>query len=83
MTCNLLHVLEKQDTNPYEDPDVKDVVGTMPQFYCTMCRPILRLKPGQAMKCLEVPQPCWMVGGPPCEAQAEAPTLDPWDPTRL
>lgn len=81
MACYLLHVLEQQDTHPYEDPDVKDVVGTMPEFYCTSCQPILRLKPSEAMKCMERQQPCWMPGGPPCTETA-APTIDPWDPTR-
>lgn len=82
MTCNLLHVLEQQDPNPYDDPDVKDVVGTMPQFFCTKCQPILRLKPGEALKCVERNEPCWMPGGGPVCPEAP-PTADQWDPRNL
>ncbi len=79
MACYLLHVLEQQDPRPYDDPDVKDVVGTMPQFFCTKCRPLLRLSPGQAMKCIALEAPCWWApGGPPCPEAP--PTVDPWDP---
>ncbi len=79
MACYLLHVLEQQDPQPYEDPDVKDVVGTMPQFYCTKCQPLLRLTAGQATRCIMRDEPCWMAaGGPPCP---ELPvTQDAWDP---
>lgn len=79
MACYLLHVLEQQDARPYDDPDVKDVVGTMPQFFCTKCQPILRLSPGQAMKCIGLEAPCWWTPeGPPCPDAP--PTADPWDP---
>lgn len=60
MACYLLHVLEQQDPRPYDDPDVKDVVGTMPQFFCTRCQPIMRLKPSEATKCIDREGPCWM-----------------------
>lgn len=62
MPCYLLHVLEQQDPRPYDDADVKDVVGTMPQFFCTRQQPIARLRPGEAIKCMGVAGPCW--GGP-------------------
>lgn len=79
MACYLLHVLEQQDPRPYDDPDVKDVVGTMPQFFCTKCQPLLRLAAGQATRCMMQEAPCWMAaGGPPC---TEAPvTQDPRNP---
>ena len=64
MTCYLLHILEQQDPQAYEDPDVKDIVGGLPQFYCTRCQPIRRLAPGEAMKCVHRESPCWMVD--PC-----------------
>ena len=60
MPCTLFHLLEKQDEHPYEDPDVKDVIGAMPQFFCTYCNPIKRLRPGEAMKCIARDEPCWM-----------------------
>jgi len=80
VACYLLHVLEQQDPHPYGDADVKDVVGTMPQFFCTHCQPILRLTPGDAMKCINREAPCWMHGGPQCTEKTVSP--DTWDPTR-
>lgn len=81
MPCYLLHIVEQQDPRPYDDPDVKDIVGTMPQFYCTRCQPLLKMSPGGAMKCIERDAPCWMgPDGPPCEQKP--PTPDPWDPKR-
>jgi hypothetical protein len=59
MPCYLLHVLEQQDPRPYDDADVKDVVGTMPQFFCAQHQPILRLRPGEAIKCIGREGPCW------------------------
>jgi hypothetical protein len=58
--CNLLHLLEKPDERPYDDPEVKDVIGSLPQFFCAHCDPIKRLKPSEAMKCLAREAPCWM-----------------------
>ena len=66
VACTLLHVLEQQDQHPYDDPDVKDIVGTMPQFYCAHCDPLKRLKPGEAMKCIDREQPCWLPAGMIC-----------------
>jgi hypothetical protein len=60
MTCYLLHIVEQQDPQPYEDPDVKDVIGALPVFYCAHCEPIKRLKPSEAMSCLGRDEPCWM-----------------------
>ncbi len=66
MPCYLLHVLESPDEDPYADPDVKDVIGKVPQFYCTKCQPILRLRPSDGVKCLRRESPCWKPGGPDC-----------------
>lgn len=79
MSCYLLHVLEQQDLRPYDDPDVKDVVGTMPQFYCTRQHPIAPLRPGEAIKCIERDTPCPDIAPAP----AKPPTPDPWDPRNL
>ena len=81
MACYLLHVLEQPDPQPYADPEVKDVVGALPQFYCTRCQPLLRLSPSEGMKCIGIAEPCWMAGGGPVCPEAE-PTPDPWDPKR-
>jgi len=37
VACYLLHVSNDRNQRPYDDPDVKDVVGFMPQFFCTNC----------------------------------------------
>ena len=59
MACYLLHIVEQPDPRPYDDPDVKDVVGALPQFYCTHCQPIKLLASGEAMKCIRRGSPCW------------------------
>ena len=59
MACYLLHIVEQPDQRPYDDPDVKDVIGALPQFYCTHCDPIRQLRPGEAMQCLRLEEPCW------------------------
>lgn len=59
MTCYLLHVLHEPDADPYADPDVKDVVGQLPKFFCARHQPILRLMPPEAVRCLERGGPCW------------------------
>ena len=59
MTCYLLHIMQEPDREAYEDPDLKDVVGFMPKFFCARCNPIKRLRPGEAVKCLNCDGPCW------------------------
>ena len=59
MSCYLLHVIEQPDEDPYADPDVKDVVGMMPRFYCACFDPIRRLEPSVATRCLAREAPCW------------------------
>jgi len=59
MPCILLHTLEKPDIRPYDDHDVKDVVGALPEFYCAYCNPLRKLGPSRALKCLGVEAPCW------------------------
>jgi hypothetical protein len=59
VSCYLLHVVEEPDPAPYEDQDLKDVVGHLPKFYCTGCTPPRRVKPSEAVKCLDRAAPCW------------------------
>ena len=59
MTCYLLHIVEQPDPNPYEDADLKDLVGSFPRFYCAQCSPPKNLKPGETVKCLDRKGPCW------------------------
>ncbi|GAB4281792.1 MAG: hypothetical protein Kow0056_17410 [Coriobacteriia bacterium] len=59
MACDLLHIVADPDTEPYADPEVKDIVGHLPKFSCTRCQPPRRLKPSEALKCLGREGPCW------------------------
>lgn len=59
MPCRLLHVIEQPDPDPYRDPELKDVVGAFPSFYCANCTPLRPLLPGETVKCLERAEPCW------------------------
>ncbi len=59
LSCILLHIVEQPDREPYRDPQVKDVVGTLPEFYCAYCNPLKRLAPSEAIKCLQREAPCW------------------------
>ena len=59
MTCYLLHVLHEPDAEPYADPDVKDVVGQLPKFFCTRHAPILKLSPSESVWCIDRGVSCW------------------------
>lgn len=59
MPCRLLHMIEQADPDPYRDPDLKDLVGNLPGFYCTNCDPLRPLVASEASKCLDRAEPCW------------------------
>jgi hypothetical protein len=59
VTCYLLHIMEDPDRDAYRDPDLKDVVGQMPKFYCAHCQPLKQLMASEATRCLERDAPCW------------------------
>lgn len=59
MTCRLLHILESPDRDPYRDPELKDLVGAMPQFYCASFTPVKPLVASQASRCMTRDEPCW------------------------
>jgi hypothetical protein len=59
MACHLLHVIEQPDDDPYADPDVKDVVGLMPRFYCACFDPVRKLEPSAGVRCISREAPCW------------------------
>lgn len=74
MPCYLLHTMEDPDRAAYRDPDLKDVVGIMPKFFCAHCQPIKPLLPSEALRCIERTAPCWKPTERICE-----PT-DDWKP---
>jgi len=66
MPCYVLHVVEQPDPDPYADPDLKDLVGSFPRFFCAHCQPPRPLKTSEVIKCLERSQPCWKPEGKVC-----------------
>jgi len=66
MPCYLLHIVEQPDASPYDDPDLKDLVGSLPRFFCAQCQPPAMLKPGESVRCLDREEPCWKSPGDIC-----------------
>ena len=70
MPCYMLHMIEMPEERPYDDPEVKDVVGRFPQLFCAHCNPPQRLKPSESARCLDRETPCWKPNGSPCPPTA-------------
>jgi len=64
MPCYLLHMMELPEASPYQDPDLKDLVGQFPQLYCAQCSPPEHLQPSEAARCLDRAVPCWKSSAP-------------------
>ncbi|HEX9092501.1 MAG TPA: hypothetical protein VF902_00830 [Coriobacteriia bacterium] len=64
MTCYLLHIMEDPDRDAYRDPDLKDVVGLVPKFFCAQSQPLVPLTLSEAVKCIRRNAPCWKTGEP-------------------
>ena len=67
MPCYLLHMIEMPESHPYDDPDLKDLVGDLPQLFCARCNPPRSLRPGESVRCLDRPAPCWKPDDTICE----------------
>jgi hypothetical protein len=67
VTCYLLHIMEDPDRDAYRDPDLKDVVGLMPRFFCAQCQPLKALIASNAVKCMRRSAPCWKPPGTICD----------------
>lgn len=63
MTCYLLHIVEQPEPSPYDDPELKDLVGSYPRLFCTQCQPPAPLKPSESIRCLDRDEPCWRPPG--------------------
>jgi len=59
MPCYLLHMIEAPEPRPYDDPDLKDLVGELPRLFCAQCTPPRALGAGESVRCLEREAPCW------------------------
>jgi len=51
-------MVEQPDPRPYDDPDLKDLVGSLPRFFCASQTPPRPLRPTEAVRCLGYPVPC-------------------------
>ena len=67
MPCPLLHMVEMPDPRPYDDPELKDLVGEFPRLFCAQCTPPRELRPGESVRCLECDAPCWKSADATCE----------------
>jgi hypothetical protein len=74
VTCYLLHIMEDPDRDAYRDPDLKDVVGLMPRFFCAQCQPLAALLASDAVKCMRRSAPCWKPADRIC---TDAPSSEP------
>lgn len=63
MPCSLLHMIEQPVARPYDDPDLKDLVGDFPRLFCASCQPPTELRPGEAIRCFDRDAPCWKTSG--------------------
>ncbi len=70
MTCYLLHIMEDPDQDAYRDPDLKDVIGHMPRFFCARRQPLDPLLASESVKCMRLNAPCWKPA-PPEDEDAE------------
>jgi len=66
MPCYLLHMIEQPDQAAYADPDLKDIVGTLPRLFCAQCNPPRALLPSESVRCLGREAPCWKQPGEVC-----------------
>jgi len=57
--CYLLHMVEMPESQPYDDPDLKDLVGQFPRLFCAHCNPPKSLRPSESVRCLDRDVPCW------------------------
>jgi len=76
VACYLLHIMEDPDRDAYRDPDLKDVVGLMPRFFCAQCNPLKPLLASEAVKCMRRSAPCWKPPGTLCD---DTPPQSPGD----
>lgn len=75
MPCALLHMIEQPSPRPYDDPDLKDLVGQFPRLFCAQCNPPVELKASEALRCFQRDAPCWKPAGEICpETQPTPPT---------
>jgi len=65
--CYLLHMVEMPEARPYDDPELKDLVGEFPRLFCAFCNPPRELRPGESVRCLERDAPCWKPEGRVCD----------------
>jgi hypothetical protein len=55
-------MIEQPMAKPYDDPDLKDLVGDMPRLFCASAQPPCELRPGESVRCFDRTVPCWKSG---------------------
>jgi hypothetical protein len=81
MPCYLLHMIESPNTRPYDDTDVKDLVGQYPRLFCAQCTPPEELSPSSSVRCLQRDAPCWRQTPSAAPPAPEPPAASPDDPS--
>lgn len=77
MPCFMLHMMEQPAPRPYDDPDLKDLVGEFPRLFCAQCTPPKELRPSESLRCFERDAPCWKDPAHICD---DAPAPPPTEP---
>lgn len=65
--CYLLHMVEMPESRPYDDPELKDLVGRFPKLFCAYCNPPRELRPSESARCMDRDAPCWRAMDQICE----------------
>lgn len=52
-------MIEQPASTPYDDPDLKDLVGDLPRLFCAFSQPACELRPGESVRCFDRTSPCW------------------------
>jgi hypothetical protein len=52
-------MIERPAARPYDDPDLKDLVGALPRLFCAQDQPACELRAGEAVRCVAREHPCW------------------------
>lgn len=72
MPCYLLHMVEMPEAKPYDDPDLKDLVGEFPRLFCAHCNPPRGLRPSESVRCLDRDIPCWKPADQICDSPQDS-----------
>jgi hypothetical protein len=52
-------MIEMPEQRPYDDTNLKDLIGDFPRLFCAISTPPVSLKPSESSRCLAHDAPCW------------------------